>query len=149
MPAPPPAPAPTTTTTTSRPATPEPTRDPTVLAAGSDLVVVSVSWSPEPTAGTPVVFAAVVRNTGADPTPDVTHGIAFSVDGTEVTWSANSSEPLGPGQERTYTADGGDAGNAWIATSGTHSVQAWADDLDRIPETNEDDNTASTTLTVP
>jgi hypothetical protein len=146
VPAPPPAPA---ATTTVAPATPEPADSPAVLAAGPDLVVVSVSWSQEPAAGTPVVFAAVVRNTGSEPTPAVTHGVAFSVDGTKVTWSANSSDPLGPGEERTYTADGGDAGNAWTATSGSHRVQAWADDLDRIPETDEDDNTITTTLTVP
>lgn len=145
-PPPPPAPAPTTTSAAPEPA---PAGSPTVLSAGADLVVVSVSWTPDPAAGTPVVFAAVVRNTGTDPTPAVTHGIAFSVDGTKVTWSANSSEPLGPGQERTYSADGGDAGNTWTATSGTHTVLVQADDLDRIPETDETDNTATATLTVP
>jgi hypothetical protein len=148
-PVPPPAPPVTAPAVTTTPAPPAPAGSPTVLAAGPDLVVVSVSWTPDPTAGTPVAFAAVVRNTGTDPTPAVTHGIAFSVDGTKVTWSAGSSEPLGPGQERTYTADGGDAGATWPATSGTHTVTAEADDLDRIPETDEADNTETVTLTVP
>jgi CARDB protein len=147
-PTPPPAPAPAPTTGSASPG-PAPAGSPTVLSAGADLVVVSVSWTPDPAPGTPVVFAAVVRNTGTDPTPAVTHGIAFSVDGTKVTWSANSSEPLGPGQERTYSADGGDAGSAWTATSGTHTLLVQADDLDRIPETNETDNTATMVLTVP
>jgi hypothetical protein len=121
-----------------------------VLAAGVDLMVVSVSWSPRrPRAGQPVLFAAVVRNGGTDPTPAVTHGVAFSVDGTKVSWSANSSAPLAPGEERTYTADGGVSGNTWTATSGTHTVEAWADDLNRIPETSEDNNTATAPLTVP
>jgi CARDB protein len=142
---PPPAPAPATTTTGA----PSPAGSPTVLSAGADLVVMSVSWTPDPSAGTPVAFTAVVRNAGTDPTPAVTHGIAFSVDGTKVTWSAGSSEPLGPGQERTYTADGGDAGSTWAATSGTHVVTVEADDLDRIPETDEDDNTATAELVVP
>jgi hypothetical protein len=137
---------------TPSPATPspsDPTVAPRVAAAGPDLVVVSVGWSPEaPGAGQPVVFAAVVRNAGTEPTPAVTHGIAFSVDGTGVTWSASSSDPLAPGEERTYTADGGDAGNAWIATPGQHTVQARADDLDRIPETDENNNTATATLTI-
>jgi hypothetical protein len=145
---PPPAPAPSPAATPA-PTTSEPAEAPSVLSAGADLVVVSVSWSPDPAAGTPVTFAAVVRNTGTDPTPAVTHGIAFAVDGTKVTWSAGSSEPLGPGQERTYTADGGDAGSTWSATSGTHTVTVQADDLDRIRETNEGDNTATATLTVP
>jgi hypothetical protein len=143
---PPPAPAPTTTSASPEP---PPAGSPTVLSAGPDLVVVSVAWTPDPVAGTPVAFAAVVRNTGTDPTPAVTHGIAFSVDGTEVTWSADSSEPLGPGQERTYSADGGDAGSTWTATSGTHTLLVQADDLDRIPETDETDNTTTATLTVP
>lgn len=146
-PAPPPAPASAPVTTT--PAPPGPAATPTVLSAEADLVVVSVSWTPDPTAGTPVTFAAVVRNTGTDPTPAVTHGIAFSVDGTKVSWSAGSAEPLGPGQERTYSADGGDAGATWTATSGTHTLLVQADDLDRILETNETDNTATATLTVP
>jgi CARDB protein len=145
----PPVPPPSGPAPTTGSASPEPADSPAVLAAGPDLVVVSVSWTPDPVAGSPVVFAAVVRNTGTDPTPAVTHGIAFSVDGTKVTWSANSSEPLGPGQERTYSADGGDAGNTWTATGGTHTVLVQADDLDRIPETSETDNTATTSLTIP
>jgi hypothetical protein len=130
--------------------TPDATDAPAVLSAGADLVVVSVSWSPQPSgAGQPVVFAALVRNAGTDATPEVTHGVAFSVDGTEVTWSANSSAPLAPGEERTYTADGGVSGNVWTATSGTHTVQARVDDQNEIPETSEDDNTATAPLTVP
>jgi hypothetical protein len=151
-----PTPAPSTTppaepTPTPDPTTPtpDPTDAPTVLVAGADLVVVSVSWSPQPTgAGQPVLFAAVVRNTGTDPTPAVTHGVAFSVDGTEVTWSANSAAPLAPGEERTYTADGGVSGNTWTATSGAHTVEALVDDMNRIPETSENDNTATAPLTV-
>jgi hypothetical protein len=154
-----PTPAPSTTGP-SAPADPTPTPDrttpspdpadaPTVLAAGADLVVVSVSWSPPlPNTGQPVVFAAVVRNAGSDPTPPVTHGVAFSVDGTKVSWSANSSAPLAPGEERTYTADGGVSGNTWTATTGTHTVEAWVDDLNRIPETSDDNNTARALLTV-
>jgi CARDB len=154
-----PTPAPSTTvppsadpTPTPDPATstPDATDGPAVLSAGADLVVVSVSWSPQPSgAGQPVVFAAVVRNTGSDATPTVTHSVAFSVDGTEVTWSANSSAPLAPGEERTYTADGGVSGNVWSATSGAHTVQAWVDDQNLIPEISEDDNTATAALVVP
>jgi hypothetical protein len=141
----PPAPDPSPTATVDA-TTPDPTAAPRLAAAGPDLVVVSIGWSPQPPgAGQPVVFSAVVQNIGTDPTPTVTNGIAFSVDGTKVAWSANDSSPLGPGEQRTYTADGG---NAWTATSGTHTVQAWADDLDRIPETDDDNNTATATVTV-
>ena len=152
----PPRPDPSTAapdpTQTADPTTPAPTTTdaPQVLAAGSDLVLESIGWNPAPPgAGQPVVFAAVVRNIGSDPTPAVTTGVAFSVDGTEVTWSANSSDPLGPGEERTYVADGGVAGNTWTATSGDHTVEAWVDDVDRIPEISDDNNTATASLPVP
>ena len=155
-PSPSPSPSPTATTTTPvptpEPTTPDPTpteAEPKVAAAGPDLTVVAITWSPAPpTTGLPVVFSATVRNTGSDPTPTQTHGVAFSIDGTKVTWSAGSTEPLGPGEERTYTADGGTAGNAWLATPGPHTLEAWADDAARIPETDETNNTATTTVTV-
>lgn len=154
-PTPSPTPAATTATATvpapgSRTPEPSPTEDqPTVLSAGVDLTVVAIRWSPSPpTTGQSVVFSATVRNTGSDPTPAETQDVAFSVDGTKVTWSAGSTEPLAAGQERTYTADGGTAGNGWLATPGTHTVEAWADDTARIPELNENNNTATTTFTV-
>lgn len=152
-----PSPTPAATTATAPVPTPEPTTpepsptedQPTVLSAGADLTVVAITWSPAPpTTGQPVVFSATVRNAGTDPTPTQTHGVAFSIDGTKVTWSAASTEPLAPGEERTYTADGGTDGNAWLATPGPHTVEAWADDAARIPETNENNNTATTTFTV-
>lgn len=135
--------------TTPDPTTPDATAEAKVFAAQSNLVVVGLSWDPgAPGNGQPVVFSATVRNTGAGPTPEVTHGVAFSVDGTEVTWSGADSTPLAPGEERTYTADGGLAGNAWTATTGQHTLQAWVDDVNRIPELNEDDNTLATQLAV-
>jgi hypothetical protein len=164
--APPPPPTATTTTTdatttapssdpttpdptTPDPTTPDPTAEAKVFAAQSNLVVVGLSWDPgAPGNGQPVVFSATVRNTGAGPTPEVTHGVAFSVDGTEVTWSGADSTPLAPGEERTYTADNGLAGNAWTATTGEHTLQAWVDDINRIPERNEDDNTLAIQLAV-
>ena len=157
-----PSPSPTTSSPTPTGATaPVPTPDPTtpaptptegrpkVQAAGPDLTVVAITWSPAPpTTGQPIVFSATVRNTGSDPTPTETHGVAFSVDGTKVTWSAGSTDPLGPGEERTYTADGGTTGNTWLATPGPHTLEAWADDATRIPETDETNNTATATFTV-
>lgn len=146
----PPAPAPTRTDPTPRPE-PTPTEDPTVRTAGPDLEVVEMGWSPAETAeGDQLTFTALVRNTGTDPTPVRTHGIAFSVDGTKVTWSAGNTAPLAPGETRTYTADGGPTGtNTWTATPGTHTLQAHVDDENRIPETNETDNIATTTFEVP
>jgi subtilase family serine protease len=121
-----------------------------VLDAAANLVVVDVSWTPQPTgAGQPVVFSALVRNTGASATPPLPTGVAFAVDGAVVSWSASDSSPLGPGDQRTFTADDGVTGAAWTAADGDHSVQATVDDTGQIPELNEDDNTATTEIVVP
>jgi hypothetical protein len=160
-PAPPPSPASpsrsgtgTTTDATSGapapdPTTPDPTAEAKVFAAEPNLVVVSLSWEPTaPGAGQPVLFSAVVRNAGSVPTAEQTHGVAFSVDGTEVTWSESSTASLAPGEERTYTADGGVTGPIWSASTGAHTVEARVDDTGQIPELNEDDNTATAALVV-
>jgi hypothetical protein len=135
---------------TPEPTTPSPTAEAQVLDAAANLVVVDVSWTPEPSgAGQPVVFSAVVRNTGAAATPALPTGVAFSVDGDVVSWSDGDSSPLGPGEQRTFTADDGVTGAAWMATDGDHAVEATVDDTGQIPELNEGDNTASTQLVVP
>ena len=136
--------------TTAEPATPSPTAEVSVLDAASNLVVVDVSWTPQPAgAGQPVVFSALVRNTGVTPTPPLPTGVAFAVDGTVVSWSGSDSTPLGPGEQRTFTADDGVTGAAWTATGGEHAVAATVDDTGQIPELNEDDNTTTTQIVVP
>jgi hypothetical protein len=49
----------------------------------------------------------------------------------------------------TLTANNGTNGvNYWTATSGTHSVQAWVDDVNRIAESNKNNNTLVVPFTV-
>jgi hypothetical protein len=117
---------------------------------GPDLIVVSVSWTPvQPYDGDQVIFAAVVRNAGTTASPAITHGIGFLVDGVTVSWSGASAQPLAPGEQRTYVADESDAGPpCWTAVAGTHRFTAYADDIDRFPETDETNNTLTTTLTI-
>ena len=111
--------------------------------------MVAVSWSPAPArSGDGLLFTATVRNVGTDPTPEVTHGVAFLVDGTKVSWSAGDSAPLGPGEERTYPADGGPESATWTATPGEHQLEVQVDDVARIPETDDGNNTLTTTLGV-
>jgi hypothetical protein len=125
------------------------TPPPAPLAAAPDLVVVAVAWSPEqPAAGEAVTFTAVVRNAGTEATPEVTHGVGFAVDGSPTTWSSAGSAPLAPGEERTYTADGGPAGPTWTAVAGEHEVRAYVDDVDRIGESDDGNNVLTATLTV-
>jgi len=116
-----------------------------------DLVVTDVSWSPaNPAAGNAVTFSATIMNQGTAATPSgVIHGVLFSVDGTPVSWSDNSTASLAPGASRTVTANGGPSGSStWTATTGTHTILANVDDVNRIAESNEGNNTRSESITV-
>src|SRR5262245_52607951 len=116
-----------------------------------DLIVTDVSWSPaNPATGNAVTFSATIKNQGTAPTPSgVIHGVLFSVDGTPVTWSDNSTASLDPGASRTVTANGGPSGSStWTATVGTHTIVANVDDINRIAESSESNNTLSKPMTV-
>src|SRR4030095_3748145 len=75
--------------------------------------------------------------------------VLFSVDGTPVNWSDTSTASLAAGASRTVTANGGPGGSStWTATAGSHTILANVDDINRIAESNEGNNTLSTPLTV-
>ena len=116
-----------------------------------DLIVTGVSWSPSnPAAGQAVTISATIKNQGTGPTPSgVIHGVLFSVDGNPVNWSDNNTSSLAAGASVTLTANGGPNGTStWTATAGTHTVLANVDDINRIAESNESNNTLSSSLTV-
>jgi len=117
-----------------------------------DVVVTSVSWSPSNLfAGTNVVFKATVLNRGSAATPSgVTLGVGFNVDGAgTASWSSGYSSALAPNESVTLTADGGPGGvNYWTATTGVHFVTATVDDINRFPESIEDNNSAVANFTV-
>lgn len=119
-----------------------------------DLVVTSLTLSPaSPTSGSHVVFTAVVKNQGTAATPAGTVlGVGFDLDGSggATTWADKDTTSLAPGASVTLTATGGANGtNSWTATSGTHTITAWADDVNRIAESNENNNKLSVTISVP
>jgi subtilase family serine protease len=124
----------------------------TVAAGQPDLIVTDITWSPaSPTSGQAVTFSAVIQNQGNGPTPaGVIHGVEFNVDGVQVSWSDTSTTSLAAGASRTVTANSGPNGGSstWTATSGTHTILAHVDDVNRIVESNENNNTFSKTLTV-
>lgn len=121
----------------------------TPVAPGQpDLVVTDVSWSPaSPVVGNAVTFSATIKNQGAAATPDgVIHGVRFRVDGTTVSCSDNSTATLAAGSSRVVTAN--NCGVTWTATAGTHTVEAYVDDINRIPnESDETNNTLTESLT--
>lgn len=100
--------------------------------------------------GTPVVFAAVVKNIGSVATPANTLiGVAFSVDGAHVSMSTYDTSSLAPGQSVTLSANTGPNSNRfWTSVAGTHQLSAWVDDQNRIAESNETNNTATITISV-
>ena len=138
----------TTTTTTVPPTTTTTTTAPPVTK--SDLIVTAVS--PSSTAmGANVVPSATVKNQGTAATPAGTIlDVAFFIDGTTV-WSDTNTTSLAPGASVTLTATGGDNGNSWTATAGTHQLRAQVNSVNRISESNMTNNelTGTITTTVP
>ncbi len=125
----------------------------TVSSGGGlpDLIVTSISWSPtSPVTGNATTFSCVVKNQGTGATPAGTIvGVQFQVDGTEMNWSDTDTTSLGAGNTVILTANNGPSGYAtWTATTGTHTILAWVDDVNRITESNENNNQYSTSLTV-
>ncbi len=124
---------------------------PANAAGGPDLVVTDITWTPaNPTAGNEVTFSATIKNQGADPSPAGTiHGVLFTVDGASVSWSDNRTTSIAAGASVTVTATGGpNAKSTWTAVSGTHTVGAFVDDINRIGESNENNNSYNESLTV-
>jgi chitodextrinase len=118
----------------------------------ADLVITNISWTPaNPATGQEVTFNVTVKNQGTAAASEGA-GVRFLVDGNfdTVTWVAHlSTTALAAGQNQTYTANGGAGGKTtWTALSGSHTVEAYVDDLGRIDESNNDNNTLTTTINV-
>ena len=127
---------------------------PVAQFTGVDLVVTSITWTPaSPASGNHVVFTATIKNQGDTATPGGTIvGVRFAMDGSTsvFTWNDKDTTSLGAGQSVTLTATGGTNNiNYWTAASGTHTVQAWVDDVNRITESNESNNKLNATVSVP
>ena len=132
------------------PVTPTPTPTP---SRKPDLVVTDIAWDPvDPVSGDLVTFQATVTNQGNAPTPGgVSHRVCFTVgDGTtgSSVWSDGHTTSIAPGASVTLTANAGPAGATWKAVAGTHTVTAYVDDVDRIAESDEDNNMGTVRITV-
>lgn len=108
-----------------------------------DVRVTQLTWTPaNPAPGTLVRFSARVRNDGnAGTGADV--GVGFRINGVQNTDHWVVEGPMNAGQERVMTMWG-----QWSATAGTHTIVAHADDINRFPESNENNNTAQASLSV-
>jgi len=98
------------------------------------------------------VFTAVVKNQGTAATPSGTVlGVGFALDGATgaTNWEDSDTASLAPGASVTLTATGGSNGtNYWTASGVSHSVTAWVDDVNRIAESNENNNKVTANFTV-
>ncbi len=127
---------------------------PTPMPSGKpDLIVTGISWEPaNPAPGSAVTLKATIKNQGDAPTPaGVKHGVLFTFDdgaaGSGV-WSDTHTGSLAPGASVSVTANGGSAGSTWKAVAGTHTVKAHVDDVNRIAESNENNNVMAKQITV-
>ena len=122
------------------------------MVIGINLTVRNITWLPSsPQTGNAVRFSATVSNEGNIVTPaGVIVGVAFNLDGALTNWSDTNTASLGAGQTVTVTANSGPSGSAtWTATSGTHRLQAWVDDVNRLADVDRSDNKQQTVLSVP
>jgi archaellum component FlaG (FlaF/FlaG flagellin family) len=106
-----------------------------------DLIVADISWIPSSSkAGDSMTFTAYIKNQGqvaADPWApfDVQYYVDGSNLGEWIIYSLNVGETI----SRQFT---------WTATSGTHTVKAYADYSGFIPEGNEGNNERQESFTV-
>ena len=63
-------------------------------------------------------------------------------------WSDTTTSSIKPGESVVVTANGGTNGSTWNALYGSHTVYAWVDDVDRIKESNENNNTNTVSINV-
>ena len=91
------------------------------------------------------VFTSTVKNQGASPTPATTViGVGFLVDGVWQTCGVVNG-PLAAGASVTVTSNCG----SYTVPKGTHTIAAYADDINRFAESNEANNQFSQSITVP
>lgn len=113
-----------------------------------DLAISDLACAPaEPKPGQEVRFRARIANAGKYPSPALTHGVAFRIDGRTVAWFDARRTPLAPGAAVVVEANSGPARRAtWTAVAGQHLLSAQVDDQDRIREADETNNTCEKRL---
>jgi subtilase family serine protease len=100
-----------------------------------DVIVTSLNYNQ-----TTHNFTAVVKNQGTVAIPaGIFIGVGYSVDGLHKTWGIVKG-PLAAGASVTIGTNTGSTAGPYTIASGTHSIKAWVDDVNRFAETNENIN---------
>ena len=103
---------------------------------GCDVIVTSLSYASGK-------FTSIVKNIGDEPTPaNVVIGVGYFVDGVAKTWGSVNG-PLAVGASVTVGTQGG----SFTIPAGTHTITAWADDVNRFTEWDENNNKLSKSIT--
>lgn len=101
-----------------------------------DLIVTALSYSNG-------VFTSTIKNQGNAATPSgVAVGVGYYVDGVYRTYGTVVAPPLTAGESGTAGTNGG----SYVIPSGTHTVMAHVDSINRFAESNEDNNKFSITV---
>ena len=101
-----------------------------------DLIVQDIAWAPaSPSIGDTVTFTVTIKNQGSDKT-DHSYA-AYYIDDAYLTSAFVS--PIDPGGTINKTF-------AWTAQTGSHTIKVVADSNQRIPESNETNNTKTVTF---
>jgi YVTN family beta-propeller protein len=103
-----------------------------------DVVVTSLTYAGG-------VFKATVKNQGTAATPaGVFIGVAYFVNDIKKTWGGVNG-PLAPGASATI----GTSGGSYVIPSGTPTIAAYVDDVNRFAESDETNNKLSLSITLP
>ncbi len=90
------------------------------------------------------VFTSTIKNQGTAATPaGVAIGVGYSVDGVYKTWGARATS-LAAGASATISTNG----STYTIPSGTHTITAKVDDVNRFAELEEANNSLSQSLTI-
>lgn len=113
-----------------------------------DLQVDNLRWEPaNPKPGDDVKFFVTISNKGNAPTQPVVHGAAIKINGSTVCWSDTYKSSIEPGKSVTVETNNGPGGKgSWPCSAGTFRVEAVVDDVNRIDESNEKNNSRKATL---
>ena len=131
--------------------TPTPTPPPS--GNRPDLIVTRLIAVPaSPRVGEPVYFEATVKNAGSVSTPNGTPiGVGFGVHDGYWGWNVQTA-PLAPGASRTFQLSDsatGAAGARWRpSAAGPYTVTALVDDVNRIVESNDGNNSFQISVSV-
>jgi hypothetical protein len=104
----------------------------------SDVIVTSSSYVKG-------AFTTTVKNQGTAATPaGLVIGVGYFVDGIQRTWGAVTG-PLAAGASATIGTDAA----LYTIPTGTHTISAYVDDVNRFAESNETNNEIAQTINVP